>query len=643
MRKPLLLLCCLLWLGISQAAPLLHYRWIGQDGDPWSPQHAAKQLQMLPPDDAPLPAVAGKHTYWALVDVSMPEAGSWVLQAGEWGLVQLYALPKEGVSPRILGQSGRLLPLSSRSFQTYHPHFSLPLSAGKHRFLLRAQGGKRIFARPPVAIHLQALGDYERQQRELYYGQGLFIGMLLIMALYHSLTYLLVRDKSHLYYVLSLLGVGFYQCFYYGMGMSYLWPEAPLLDIHLFGIIVPLTVIFRLRFTAAFLHTRQLLPFWDRPLRLLPWAYALAIAWSLWCLLSGWDGLHLLAHYIGLLGMIAVATMLLAGVAAMRRPEGDWRQAGGLFVGANAIFFLGNLLFILQEVLLLPATLLTRYALQLGIVAQAVLFSLGLVLRYNQMRRDIAQQQLEKVMLGELNGIKDRLFSIIAHDLKSPLITLDAYFNLVLQHQRRLSAQDLQRLAQDTNRSVKNLYHLLENLLAWSRTQMQLVGCRREPLALSELAQRNLDLVAPLAQHKGVLLHQEVAPGLMALGDPGMVDFVLRNLLHNAVKFTERGGQVLLSAQQDGQSVSISVTDQGVGMSEEVRQKVWASKGDFSTRGTQQEKGTGLGLLLCREFLELHGTTLELHTQEGKGSVFAFSLPHNQHAYAPLGQDAMAM
>ena len=260
------------------------------------------------------------------------------------------------------------------------------------------------------------------------------------------------------------------------------------------------------------------------------------------------------------------------------------------------------------------------------VIALLVLY-LYLVKRRSNRTLEAAKNEVQQqnIRLQELNHTKDKFFSIISHDLKGPLNSLTSFSHLLIDHTDRMSKEEIRLLAKDLDQSVKNLYTLLENLLEWSRSQTGNIDFSGEVFDLCELVEANRNLLAGQAKNKNIGIHVDVPQGCpVALHKPS-VNTVLRNLISNAIKFTPEGGCIRVSLQRSGTRVSISVADDGVGMGRDVLGKLFRIDTKHSTKGTADEKGSGLGLILCREFVEKNGGAISVTSQPGKGSIFTFT------------------
>jgi signal transduction histidine kinase len=233
----------------------------------------------------------------------------------------------------------------------------------------------------------------------------------------------------------------------------------------------------------------------------------------------------------------------------------------------------------------------------------------------------------QNTQLQNLNATKDKFFSIIGHDVKGPLNSLTSFSGLLINHWDSLSKEEIQMLAKDLDKSLKNLFALLENLLEWSRSQTGNIEFKAEEFDLAAVLKENEELLKTQAQNKKLSLVNNNGVEVKVNAHKHSVNTVIRNLLSNAIKFTPEGGTITLSAQKNENEIKVSISDTGVGMSEKVMQKLFRIDAKHSTIGTADEKGTGLGLILCKEFIEKNGGQIGAESEVGKGSVFYFTLP----------------
>lgn len=243
-----------------------------------------------------------------------------------------------------------------------------------------------------------------------------------------------------------------------------------------------------------------------------------------------------------------------------------------------------------------------------------------------QIAIDITKIKEAERQLEALNATKDKFMSIISHDLKSPFNTILGFSDMLIDKLKTDNLEQYQSLAETIKDSSYNAFKLLENLLQWSRAQIGKIDFNPVTLPLNSLAYEAITLTAENAKKKKIELLNEVPKSINAEADENMLNTVLRNLISNAIKFTPRGGTVKVKAQPEGANVRISVADTGVGMKQSQIDNLFRINKKVSTFGTEQEQGTGLGLLICNEFVEKHGSRLTVNSEVNKGTEFSFYL-----------------
>ena len=227
--------------------------------------------------------------------------------------------------------------------------------------------------------------------------------------------------------------------------------------------------------------------------------------------------------------------------------------------------------------------------------------------------------------LKEINATKDKFFSIISHDLKNPFHSINAALGILLDDPE-LSPDERKTFLVGLQNTSGRAYSLLENLMLWSRNQMGQIEFAPEKIQLTEAVLATLDLVSNSSALKNISLTHDIDDNIYVSADRNMLETVLRNLITNAIKFTPDNGTVEVKAEVEGATVEVSVKDNGVGIEEEDLSKLFKIDKAFSTKGTKNESGSGLGLILCKDFVERNGGVLSVESKVGEGSVFRFTL-----------------
>jgi PAS domain S-box-containing protein len=229
--------------------------------------------------------------------------------------------------------------------------------------------------------------------------------------------------------------------------------------------------------------------------------------------------------------------------------------------------------------------------------------------------------------LKMLNASKDKFFSIISHDLRTPFNSLLGITEFITHSYDEMSPKAIKESISSIHQSSQKVFNLILNLFEWTRLQSGKFELDKSDTGIRELIEEVVNLYKPNAIAKDIKLSASIPEDLFVYADKYMVETVLRNLVNNAIKFTRRGGSVKVSVIKKGNTAAISIEDNGVGISKENQNKLFRIDEQFKSDGTAEEKGTGLGLVLCKEFVEKNGGTISLESDEGKGSNFTFTLP----------------
>ncbi len=234
------------------------------------------------------------------------------------------------------------------------------------------------------------------------------------------------------------------------------------------------------------------------------------------------------------------------------------------------------------------------------------------------------------VELEKSNNQKDKFFSIIAHDLRSPFQGFLSLTKIMAEDMGSYTALELTQAGKDMHKTASNLFNLLKNLLDWAQIQKGAMSFQPELFPLSDLIAENVQVLKKRSEQKGISIINNVSDYFQVYADEKMISSVLLNLLSNAIKFTNRNGSVTICAKKTiDQSVEISVCDSGVGIGKNLIDKLFKVGEKVRTLGTEGELSTGLGLLLCKEFVEKQGGRIWVESEEGKGSTLSFTLPIN--------------
>ena len=246
-----------------------------------------------------------------------------------------------------------------------------------------------------------------------------------------------------------------------------------------------------------------------------------------------------------------------------------------------------------------------------------------ILLQSEKINRTTSRLKQQATELKELNALKNKMFGIISHDLKAPIYGLRNLFQQM--QEKKMTAAALKKSVPDIQKDLNYIVGLMDNLLQWAKVQMQANAVNPREVDLQKTVQDVLHLLGQPAKFKQITIVDETPPDIYCFTDKDMISLVIRNLVSNAIKFTPEYGSITVGVHEHPSFLEVYIKDSGAGMSNETLLKISAND-FFTTRGTASESGTGLGLMLCKEFLERNGSQLHIETEPGNGSVFSFSL-----------------
>ena len=264
-----------------------------------------------------------------------------------------------------------------------------------------------------------------------------------------------------------------------------------------------------------------------------------------------------------------------------------------------------------------------------GNYSQTVFFMGEFSDAFNKMIEGLRAGKKTGEQLKAMYATRDKFFSIISHDLRSPFNAILGFSDILSEEWEELSDDERRNFLQNIRNTAHNTFDLLERLLEWSRIQTGKMRFLPGRILLEKIVEDNFGLLASTADRKFIRLVSEVSDDIFAWADKDAVLLILRNLISNAIKFTRQGGVITVSAAPMHKLVVVTVSDTGVGISDTDIKKLFRFEEQLKTEGTDRERGSGLGLVLCREILEKIGGRIWAESTEGEGSRFSFTLPLN--------------
>lgn len=242
---------------------------------------------------------------------------------------------------------------------------------------------------------------------------------------------------------------------------------------------------------------------------------------------------------------------------------------------------------------------------------------------------EITLQQLDKTNreLTKTNRQKDKFFSIIAHDLRSPFSSILGFAEILKDNIHELTTNEIEKYTNHLYNASLNTFNLLINLLEWASLQRETIRFKPEIISINHVFTEVLNVLKEQAVKKNISVETKISQEMKWEADKNMLTSILRNLVSNAIKFTPCEGKIKISARQTDHSLEISVSDNGIGMPEDALKKLFLNDFNETKKGTENEKGSGLGLALCKEFVEMHGGKIWAESQVNKGTTITFSIP----------------
>ena len=262
---------------------------------------------------------------------------------------------------------------------------------------------------------------------------------------------------------------------------------------------------------------------------------------------------------------------------------------------------------------------------------QCLVPTIKTVLKLKKMQDKVGKAQISlrqsEALLRELNATKDKFFTIIAHDLKNPFSAIVGFSNILADQISKKNYEGIEEYAEIIKNSAERAMSLLSNLLQWSRSQTGRMEYTPESFDIVTLVNEITELTNDSARQKSITITCELPARVTVFADKAMMSSILRNLVSNAIKFTNPGGRIIISALQKRNELMMSVCDNGVGIRKDDINKLFRIDENYITKGTQRETGTGLGLILCKEFILKHGGKIWIESEPDKGSTFYFTIP----------------
>ncbi len=453
---------------------------------------------------------------------------------------------------------------------------------------------------------------FYRWRGDFDFVQALYMGFILVMAVYNLFLFLSIRESRYLYYVLYIATIGMWQFTFYNYGLKYLWPGSPGWNYYAPAFFLSLFTSFLMLFANQFLEMKKHSPRVSWLLNILAGLFLVYGA------LAAVD-LALGMKYFYILALVTGATAVYAIIMGLMKN----RRATFFFLVACSAFTVGAIVKVLSDMGALPVNFLTQTGVQLGSSIEIVLLSLALADRINVMNRRLKEQAES---LGRLDRLKDQFLANTSHELRTPLNGIIGIAESLIDGAAgTVSAAMKQNLSLVVS-SGKRLASLVNDILDFSRLRNRDIELTLKPVDLAQIVQVVLAVSKPLVHGKDLELVNNVDRDIPAVtADENRLEQILHNLVGNAIKFTERGS-VAVGARVENSRVYVSVKDTGIGIPADRIGAIFESFEQVDASTQRVYGGTGLGLSITKDIIELHGGEITARSETGKGSEFTFWL-----------------
>ncbi|WP_245771861.1 sensor histidine kinase [Rhodothermus profundi] len=567
-------------------------------------------------------------TYWLRLNLVAPAGYShWLIKIPVDQVVG-YVLMEGRLPPHDTLRTGYQVPLQERDLAVFRPPYlslHLPPDVPQQLYLrIRHRFVSYISPGVPISIQFYPIDKALAAERAHRVVQGVLAGLLLAMALYNLFLFLVVRERSYLYYVMLTALLALFWLSASGYLADLFWPANRTYPHSLDFYLLLGAGLSYLCFTIAFLETARYAPRYHRLLRMLMGALALP-AWM--GLLNYWVVAERMAALLA-------ATVALLSLGAAWQVHRRRHPLARYYLLAALPFVLGLLVYVAVWWGLLPVLPATRYSAQIGSAAEALLLSLALGARIRQLTREREQALLARARaeateqhLQEVNALKTHLLGATAHDLRNPLSSLQGLIQTVREELPPSSPhQELLELAEAAGRRMLDT---LEQLITASALESGRVTFRRTRLDLAALTAETVRFYQLCAARKQQQLTFAGPPDMPCFveADPEQLRRALANLLSNALKFTPAGKRIVVRLHRHTSTVRLSVQDEGPGLTEADRKRLFGYFQRLSAQPTGDEPSSGLGLAITRQIVERMGGRIEVESAPGQGSTFTIVLP----------------
>lgn len=575
----------------------------------------------LRPDEAFKTADAGlalgfiQSVVWLRFDLLNNSATdtTWLLHIADPLLDDIRVYQQQPSGQWLERQLGDQRPQSPEAVDAINPVLPVNLPPGKEtRFYIRVKSRSSML----LDLRLMTARQFYRHSMTSFLGYGAMFGIVAAMCLYNLFLFFSLRDPNYLLYVVSISTTALFLASLSGHAPHWLWPEYRAWSEEIFQFIVAIVLVAGLWFCTRFLEAPKYAPRLHKVILVL---IGLSVVTAPLAWLTNFQlAVHLtgaVSASAGMVGMLTAITCLLSGQRSARFYLIAWAGycTGTVFTAARQHGFVDN-------------NFLTTHGMEMGAVLETVLISFALSDRYNQLKlaKEKAQAEVAE-SLRRMDRLKDEFLANTSHELRTPLQGIIGLAESMLDGAAgKLSDAARQNLSMIVG-SGQRLASLVGDILDFSKMKNHELQLRSRPVDLHVAVDVALRMLAPLAQAKSLALHNEVPAGTGVLADEDRLQQILHNLIGNGIKFTE-SGSVRVAVSEEGPRWRVQIIDTGPGIEAGDHERIFESFEQVEDSETRAHGGTGLGLAVTRQLVELHDSEISLSSEPGKGACFSFAL-----------------
>jgi len=537
-------------------------------------------------------------------------------------------------------QNGLSQPMGLREIKNRCPVFCVSLNSGETKTVYLKLHSKFDGV---VGVFIEDIPEFVIKEQTKIMGYWGYFGAALAILLYNLFLLYHIRERIYLYYVINAICIIIFTLLYSGFSLYINSSVYLFYALHTSSAVLG---IFISLFTRELLMLQNQNKWIDRILNVIIGIYAILFI----LILINIEFYRLLVYFT----LPSMLFLLFIGIYHLTKKT----PLTHFYIIAMSGYLLGLFMIAAVSVGLIPFNMLTRYGFLIGSLIELIVFSLALAYRVKLLQEEketyqdkilATEKSIKKKLetqvqlrtrdliqiteeLQESNATKDKFFSIIAHDLKSPFNAMIGFSKLLRDNFADFTLPEQKEYINYIYHAVQNTHKLLDNLLLWSRSQKGVVEFRPEKLKLNALSFETIEFLSEVAVDKSINIKDDIQDNIYVRADSNMLSTILRNLVSNAIKFTPKGGEIIINArslsyENRQKDIEISVKDKGIGIAEGIQSKLFSIGESSLARGTENESGTGLGLVLCKEFVGKHGGEIRFESKIGRGSTFYFTIP----------------